>query len=76
MRTPVIAGNWKMNNCVQESIKFIKTALPMIEGILGVEIILCPPFTALHAINKMVFNTSLKLKLSDDICIDSYKNVV
>ncbi|HEY1519133.1 MAG TPA: triose-phosphate isomerase [Solirubrobacteraceae bacterium] len=48
-RTPVIAGNWKMNKTVAEAEEFIAALLPRVSSIQGVEIGVCPPFTALQA---------------------------
>ncbi len=48
-RTPVIAGNWKMNKTVAEAEEFIAALLPRVSDIQGVEVGVCPPFTALQA---------------------------
>jgi len=47
MRTPVIAANWKMHKTISESARFVEEFLPKVESLRGVEIIICPPFTAL-----------------------------
>lgn len=47
MRTPVMAANWKMHKTISESAEFVREFLPKVEGLNGVEIIICPPFTAL-----------------------------
>jgi triosephosphate isomerase len=49
MRTPIIAGNWKMYKTVADSVKYVKEFRAMVKDVTGVEIILAPPFTALHA---------------------------
>jgi triosephosphate isomerase len=49
-RTPVIAANWKMNKTLSDAAQFVKEFLPQVEGIGGVAIVLCPPFTALGAV--------------------------
>ena len=54
MRTPVVAGNWKMNNTVANSIALVKELLPGLEGINGVGSIICPPFTALDPVAELV----------------------
>jgi triosephosphate isomerase (TIM) len=48
-RTPVVAGNWKMNKTIAEAEAFIGALLPQVSGVSGVEIVVCPPFTALAA---------------------------
>ena len=49
MRTPLIAGNWKMHKTVAEARAFIDDLLPRLDGRQGVDVAVCPPFTALTA---------------------------
>jgi triosephosphate isomerase (TIM) len=49
MRTPYIAGNWKMHKTVAEAEAFIAALLPRISSTDGVDVAICPPFTALGA---------------------------
>jgi triosephosphate isomerase len=48
-RIPLIAGNWKMNKTVAEAEAFISALLPRIYAADGVDVAICPPFTALGA---------------------------
>jgi triosephosphate isomerase (TIM) len=48
-RTPLIAGNWKMNKTVAEAEAFIASLLPRVSSVDGVDVAICPPFTALGA---------------------------
>jgi triosephosphate isomerase (TIM) len=48
-RTPVIAGNWKMNKTVAEAETYIGALLPQVGAVEDVEIVICPAFTALQA---------------------------
>jgi triosephosphate isomerase (TIM) len=48
-RTPLIAGNWKMHKTVAEAEQLIQGLLPRVSTFDGVEIAICPPFTALGA---------------------------
>jgi triosephosphate isomerase (TIM) len=50
MRAPFIAANWKMYKTVHEAIAFVKEFRPMVADLTDVEIVLAPPFTALHAV--------------------------
>jgi triosephosphate isomerase len=50
MRTPIIAANWKMFKSLSEAAQFVTKFLPKIEGLTGVEMVICPPFTALGAV--------------------------
>ncbi|MBA4496188.1 triose-phosphate isomerase [Paenactinomyces guangxiensis] len=49
MRTPVIAGNWKMHKTVDEAIRFV-AALRETELPGNVETVICAPFLALPAL--------------------------
>ena len=46
-RRPMIAGNWKMNKTGSDAREFVEAFLPRISGVDGVDVALCPPFTAL-----------------------------
>jgi triosephosphate isomerase len=48
-RTPLIAGNWKMYKTVAEAEEFIAALLPRVSSADGVDVAICPPFTALQA---------------------------
>jgi triosephosphate isomerase (TIM) len=48
-RTPFIAGNWKMNKTIAEAEEHIQALLPRVGAIGDVEIVICPPYTALQA---------------------------
>lgn len=50
MRKPVIAANWKMHKNLSEAAQFVKGFLPQVADLTGVEMVLCPPFTALGAV--------------------------
>jgi triosephosphate isomerase len=49
MRTPLIAGNWKMFKTVHEAVTFVTDLRSAVKDVTGVEIVVAPPFTALHA---------------------------
>jgi triosephosphate isomerase (TIM) len=48
-RTPLVAGNWKMHKNVSEAEEFIQALLPRVATADGVEVAICPAFTALGA---------------------------
>ena len=48
-RTPLIAGNWKLHKTVVEAEEFIAALLPRVSSADGVEVAICPTFTALGA---------------------------
>jgi triosephosphate isomerase len=61
MRTPLIAGNWKMNTTLDEAITLVKEMRPGLEGVKGVEKVLCPPFISLTAVKGLLKGSSIKL---------------
>ena len=71
MRTPIVAGNWKMNKTVEESLEFIPDLLPGIEGVSGVEIVLCPPFTSLWPMHQALRGSTVALGGQDMYWVES-----
>lgn len=61
MRTPFVAGNWKMNTTVAEAEKLVLEMLEGLDAIEGVEKVLCPPFVSLVAVSMMLEGSSIKL---------------
>ncbi len=59
MRRPMVAGNWKMYKTVAEARKLVVEMLPELTSIDSVEIVLCPPFTALLSVAAMLEGTSI-----------------
>ncbi|HEX7056326.1 MAG TPA: triose-phosphate isomerase [Bacilli bacterium] len=60
MRTPIVAGNWKMFKTDKESVDFIQAVKGKAE-ISGVESVVCAPFTNLSALMAAVKGTTLKV---------------
>jgi triosephosphate isomerase (TIM) len=48
-RKPFIAANWKMNKTIAQAEAYIQALLPKVGAIGDVEVVICPPVTALHA---------------------------
>ncbi|HEY7150422.1 MAG TPA: triose-phosphate isomerase [Solirubrobacterales bacterium] len=46
-RTPIVAANWKMHKTVAETEAFLDRFLGDVEGLEGVELLVCPPFPSL-----------------------------
>jgi triosephosphate isomerase len=59
MRTPFLAANWKMYKGVDDAVKYVKEFRRLVEGIRGVEIVLAPPFTAVHAVADAARNSNV-----------------
>ena len=65
MRTPFIAGNWKMYKTVHEAVVYAKEFRGVVKDVKGVEIVLAPSFTALHAVAEATRNTNISLAAQD-----------
>lgn len=61
MRTPIIAGNWKMHKTVAEAKKLAQDVIDSVADIDGVDVVLCPPFTALAALSEILAGTNVGL---------------
>jgi triosephosphate isomerase len=61
MRVPLIAGNWKLNKTSTEAYKLVAEMLPGLRNIRGVEKLLCPPFTALMAVFRLIKDSDIRL---------------
>ena len=61
MRTPIIAGNWKMHKTIAEAIQLAHEIREGVAGISEVEAVLCPPFTALGAVEDVITDTKIGL---------------
>ncbi len=60
-RVPMIAGNWKMNTTVENAVKLVKTMLPELDKVSGVDKVVCPPFVSLAAVKEVIKDSSVKL---------------
>ncbi len=60
-RTPIIAGNWKMNKTAAEARDLATKLAPLVAGVKNREIVLGPPFTALPAVSEAIKGTSITL---------------
>ena len=61
MRTPFIAGNWKMNTELTEAASLVREMLVELDKVADVEKVLCPPFISLTAVKKLIKGTSIEL---------------
>ena len=61
MRTPIIAGNWKMNKTIAEAVALVEAIAPRLAAIAGVEKVVCPPFTALSAVKEALGDAEIGL---------------
>ena len=60
-RKLIIAGNWKMNKTVAEALDLVGGIRRECRDVKEVDIVVCPPFTALSEVSKAVLNTNVRL---------------
>jgi triosephosphate isomerase len=65
MRTPFIAGNWKLFKTVADTVKYVKEFRALVKDVEGVEIVIAPPFTALHAAAEAARNSNVGIAAQD-----------
>ena len=60
-RKLIIAGNWKMNKTVAEALALVADLKLDLANLKEVDIVICPPFTALESVSKATLDSNLKL---------------
>ena len=60
-RKLIIAGNWKMNKTVAEALDLVAGIKRDLSNVKEVDIVVCPPFTALSEVSKAILNTNIRL---------------
>lgn len=57
-RKPIIAGNWKMNKTMDETVELIAALIPLVAD-AEAEVVFCPPFVNLAEAVKMTADTNI-----------------
>jgi triosephosphate isomerase (TIM) len=65
MRKPLIAGNWKMFKTVHEAVLYIKELRALVRDARNVDVVVAPPFTAIHAASEVARNTNIEIAAQD-----------
>jgi triosephosphate isomerase len=60
-RTPMIAGNWKMNTLRAEALDLVRTLRERADGIEGVDKLVCPPFVFLHEVGAALRGSTIRV---------------
>ena len=60
-RKLIIAGNWKMNKTVAEALALVDDLKRDLANVKEVDIVVCPPFTALESVSKSILDSNLRL---------------
>lgn len=65
MRKIIIAGNWKLNKTIAEAVELVSEIKSQADGVTNVDIVVCPVFTALSEVNKIVAGSNVGLGAQD-----------
>lgn len=65
MRKYIIAGNWKMNKTVAQSVDLAKAVVEAVKNIKKVEVVIAPTFLATAKVADVVKGTNVKLAVQD-----------
>jgi len=65
MRVPVIAGNWKMFKTCREAAEAIRGLRDLVADVTDVEVVVCPPFTALPAALEAASGSRIRVGAQD-----------
>jgi triosephosphate isomerase len=60
-RKLIIAGNWKMNKTVAEALDLVRGLKLELAGVKEVDIVVCPPFTALAGVSREILDSNIRL---------------
>src|SRR2546428_2215329 len=60
-RKLIIAGNWKMNKTVAEALDLVSDLKIELANVKEVDIVVCPPFTALSEVSKAILDSNIRL---------------
>src|SRR5258706_12652400 len=60
-RKLIVAGNWKMNKTVAEALDLVADLKIELANVKEVDIVVCPPFTALSEVSKAILDSNLRL---------------
>ncbi|MCX8091045.1 MAG: triose-phosphate isomerase [Verrucomicrobiae bacterium] len=60
-RKLIIAGNWKMNKTVAEALALVNDLKRELAGVKEVDIVVCPPFTALESVSRAILDSNIRL---------------
>jgi triosephosphate isomerase len=65
MRIPFLAANWKMFKTVHDAVVYIKEFRSMVKDVTDAEIVVAPPFTAIHAAAEAARNSPIGIAAQD-----------
>ncbi|MCP4541487.1 MAG: triose-phosphate isomerase [Chloroflexi bacterium] len=61
MRTPFIAGNWKMHKTIAEAVTLVQELRVALEGVKGCDVAVCPPAPTLSPVHEALAGSNIGL---------------
>lgn len=71
MRKPIVAGNWKMNNTIRESVALAQGVRELVGSLTAVDVVVCPTYVSLHAVAEAVKGSNIAVGAQDAYVKDS-----
>jgi triosephosphate isomerase len=65
MRTPLVAGNWKMHTTVRQAHDLAAALRERLAATDGADVVVCPPFTALAEVGRTLAGSPIELGAQD-----------
>jgi triosephosphate isomerase len=65
MRKPIIAGNWKLNKTIKESVDMVNELKGLVSDAKNREVVVAPVFTSLESVAKAIKGSNIKLSSQD-----------
>ena len=64
-RIPFVAGNWKMQKTVAETVAYVKEFRALVKDVTSIDIVVAPPFISLHAAAEAARNSNIAVSAQD-----------
>ena len=65
LRKPILAGNWKLNKTIKEAVELVTFLKRNIHDTASVDVVICPPFTALSDLSEILMDSDMRLGAQD-----------
>jgi triosephosphate isomerase len=65
IRKPIIAGNWKLNKTIKESIDLVTLLKRNLQYVTTADIVVCPVYTALRDVSEVLMESDIKVGAQD-----------
>jgi triosephosphate isomerase len=65
VRTPLLAGNWKLHGTADEALALVDALRPLVESVTDREVLVAPPFTAIAAVAQRLAGSRIQVAGQD-----------